>query len=55
MNMRNTDHIKGEKGKIISYFKFQSFITQLNLGHFSKSWVVLNFSWSELQENGLTC
>ena len=49
------DHfVKSEK---LKYFisNFQSFITQLKLGHFSKSQVVLNFSWSELQENGLIC
>ena len=40
---------------VISIVFFQSFITQLNLGHFSKSWVVLNFSWSGLHKTGITC
>ena len=46
-----------EKSEKLKYFIviFQSFITQLNVGRFSKSWVVLNVSRSGMHETGLTC
>ena len=38
-----------------SFSHFQTLITQLNLGRFAKSWIVLNFSRSALQESDINC
>ena len=49
------DHCK--KSEELKYFisNFRSFVTQLKLVRFTKSWVVLKSSWSELQENYISC